>query len=357
MAHNNIEKLLGVNWYDGLLVNELHFSHADRRSNHLFAESQRLQMRQPGVIDVDTSVGTGMLPVEIIEVNHQEKTVGITFKLSRTIKALTPSGQLFIGVESSGKRLGWPVPHLKVVQKKESFPPGEYVVAARPEYRRGLKVDYQVGRFLQQEGVAASNEEIELAYPAVGLEIIEVSQYKSNIHNAYEDYISLGLLENAGTEIKLRKDFIPPVLRLEHARAFGGDIDDLSSKFHTLISNVSRKRDDLARSLVGELNAELLLKSMDLQVLWTFLLVKLGMIQNLPQISATTFFFDLIYPLSDWHERFFARAYGEDGLSKFYARRPDIKGLTWQELCINTEPLLSRSMEQLKQVIQDIDFI
>ncbi|NIO02206.1 MAG: hypothetical protein GTO42_08695 [Candidatus Latescibacteria bacterium] len=357
MARDNIERLLGVNWYDGLLVNELHFSHADQRSSHLFAETHRVHMDQPGIIDVDTSVGARMQPIEILEVNHQEQTVGITFKLPRTLKALTPSGQLFIGVESSGRRLGWPVPHLKVVQKKENFPPGEYVVAARPEVRRGLKVDYQVGRFLQQEGVAASSEEIELAYPAVALELIEVSQYKSNIYNAFADFIALGLLESAGPEMKLREDYIPPVLRLEHARAFGGDIDGLSKLFNTLISEVSRKRAEQAKTLVGEFDGELLFKAMDILVLRTFLLSKLGLIQNLLKISAATLFFELIYPLSDWHERYFARAYGEENLPKLYARRPDIKGLTWEDLCINTEPLLVRSMEQLRQLIEDLEII
>ena len=357
MIRDTIERLLGVNWYDGLLVNELHFSHADQRSNHLFAEAQRLHMRQPGIIDVDTSISARMHPVEITEVNHQEQTVGITFKIPRTIKALTPSGQLFIGVESSGKRLGWPVPHLKVVQKKDSFPPGEYVVAARPEVRRGLKVDYPVGRFMQQEGVAATSEEIELAYPAVGLELIEVSQYKSNIHNAFVDYVALGLLENAGPEIKLREDYIPPVLRLEHVRAFGGDIDDLSRLFHTLIGEVSRKRADQTKALMGELDGELLFKAMDILVLRTFLLAKVGLIQNLEQFSAAVLFYDLMYPLADWHEQYFARAYGEENLPKFYARRPDIKGLTWEDLCINTEPLLSRSLEQLQQIIEDLDII
>ncbi len=357
MIRDTIERILGVNWYDGLLVNELHFSHADQRSNHLFAEAQRLHMRQPGIIDVDTSISARMHPVEITEVNHQEQTVGITFKLPRTIKALTPSGQLFIGVESSGKRLGWPVPHLKVVQQKDSFPPGEYVVAARPEVRRGLKVDYQVGRFMQQEGVAATSEEIELAYPAVGLELIEVSQYKSNIHNAFVDYVALGLLENAGTEIKLREDYIPPVLQLEHVRAFGGDIDDLLRLFHTLISEVSRKRTDQTKALMGELDGELLFKAMDILVLRTFLLTKVGLIQNLEQFSAAVLFYDLMYPLADWHEQYFARAYGEENLPKFYARRPDIKGLTWEDLCINTEPILSRSLEQLQQIIEDLDII
>ncbi|UCF05194.1 MAG: hypothetical protein JSV33_14950 [bacterium] len=357
MIRDSIEKLLGVNWYDGLLVNEIHFSHADQRSNHLFAETQRLHMRQPGIIDVDTSVGARMQPIEITEVNHQEQTVGITFKIPRTIKALTPNGQLFIGVESGGKRLGWPMPHLKVVQKKDSFPPGEYVVAGRPETRRGLKVDYQVGRFLQQEGVAAGSEEIELAYPAVGLELIEVSQYKSNIHNAFVDFVALGLLENAGPEIKLREDYVPPVLRLEHARAFGGDIDNLSRLFNTLLSEVSRKRTEQTKALIGELDSELLFKAMDILVLRTFLLAKLGLIHHLPQISAATLFYDLMYPLSDWHERYFARAYGEDNLPKFYARRPDLKGLTWEDLCINTEPLLSRSIEQLQQIIEDLDII
>jgi hypothetical protein len=356
MARNNIERLLGVNWYDGLLVNELHFSHADQRSGHLFAETHRVHMDQPGIIDVDTSVGARMRPIEILEVNHQERTVGITFKLPRTIKALTPSGQLFIGVESSGKRLGWPMPHLKVVQKKENFPPGEYVVAARPEVRRGLKIDYQVGRFLRQDGVASS-EEIELAFPAVALELIEVSQYKSNIHNAFADFIALGLLENAAPEMKLREDYIPPVLRLEHARAFGGDIDDLSKLFNTLISEVSRKRAEQARTLVGEFDGELLFKAMDMLVLRTFLLSKMGLIQNLLQISVASLFFELIYPLSDWHERYFAGAYGEENLPKLYARRPDIKGLTWEDICINTEPLLNRSMEQLKQLIEDLEII
>jgi hypothetical protein len=357
VIRDNIEKLLGVNWYDGLLVNELHFSHADQRSNHLFAETHHLHMRQPGIIYVDTSVGTRMKSIEITEVNHQEQTIGITFKIPRTIKAITPSGQLFIGVESSGKRLGWPVPHLKVVQKKESFPPGEYVVAARPEIRRGLKVDYQLGRFMQQEGVAATHEEIELAYPAVGLELIEVSQYKSNIHNAFVDYIALGLLENAGQEIKLREDCIPPVLRLEYVRAFGGDIDDISSLFYTLISKVSRKRIEQTKALMGVLDTELLFKAMDILVLRTFLLVKMGLIQNLQNISAAALFYDLMYPLSDWHESYFARAYGEENLPRFYAKRPDIKGLTWEDLCINTEPLLSRSVEQLQQIIEDLDII
>jgi hypothetical protein len=298
-----------------------------------------------------------MHPIEITEVNHQEQTVGITFKIPRTIKALTPSGQLFIGVESGGKRLGWPMPHLKIVQKKEGFPPGEYVVAARPEVRRGLKVDYQVGRILQQEGVVSASEEIELAYPAVGLELIEVSQYKSNIHNAYMDFVALGLLENAGPEIKLREDYIPPVLRLEFARAFGGDIDDLLGLFNTLIAEVSRKRNEQTKALMGGLDSELLFKNLDLLVLRTFLLIKLGLIQNLPQISAATLFYELVYPLSDWHERYFARAYGEENLPRLYARRPDIKGLTWEDLCVNIEPLLSRSMEQLQQIIEDLEII
>jgi hypothetical protein len=83
----------------------------------------------------------------------------------------------------------------------------------------------------------------------------------------------------------------------------------------------------------------------------------MGLIHNLPLISAAVLFFELMYPLSDWHERYFARAYGEDNLPKFYARRPDIKGLTWEDLCINTEPLLSRSIEQLQQLIEDLDII
>jgi len=298
-----------------------------------------------------------MPAIEIIEVNHQEQTVGITFKLPRTIKGITPSGQLFIGVESSGKRLGWPVPHLKLVQKKESFPPGEYIVAARPEVRRGLKVNYQVGRFMQAEGRAASSEEIELAYPAAGLELIEVSQYKSNIHNAFVDFIALGLLENAGAEIKLREDYIPPVLRLEHARAFGGDIDDISRLFNALIAEVARIRGEQTKALVVQLDGELLFKAMDIVVLRTFLLAKAGLIHNLPYISASSLFFDLMYPIADWHERYYARAYGENNLPKFYARRPDIKGLTWEDLCINIEPLLSRSMKQLQQIIEDLDII
>lgn len=355
MARDNIERLLGVNWYDGLLVNELHFSHADQRSSHLFAEAHRIHTRQPGIIDVDTSIGARMQPIEIKEVNHQEQTVGITFKLPRTIKAVTPNGQLFIGVESGGKRLGWPVPHLKIVQKKESFPPGEYVVAGRPDTRRGLKVDYPIGRILQQEGVAAATEEIELAYPAVAVELVEVSQYKSNIDGSFGDYVALGLLENAGAEIKLREDYIPPVLRLDHARAFGADIDGLSKLFHSLTQELSRKLAGQANALAGTFDGHLMFMAMDFLSLRTFLLAKMGLIQILPQISSSMLFFELMYPLAEWHERLFARAYGEENLPKFYARRPDIKGLTWEDLCVNTAPLIDRSIEQLKQIIEDID--
>ncbi|MCP4570757.1 MAG: type VI secretion system baseplate subunit TssK [bacterium] len=355
MARDTIEKLLGVNWYDGLLVNEMHFSHADQRSSQLFAEAHRIHTRQPGIVDIDTSVGVGMQPIEIKEINHLEQTVGITFKLPRTIKAVTPNGQLLIGVESGTKRLGWPVPHLKIVHKKEGFPPGEYVVAARPDVRRGLKVDYQIGRILQQEGVATAAEEIELAYPAVALDLVEVSQYKSNIDGSYGDYVALGLLENAGAEIRLREDFVPPVLRLDHARAFGADIDGLSKLLDSLVQEVSRKLAGQAKALAASFDGDLMFTAMDILSLRTFLLTKLGLIQNLPQISSSTLFLELMYPLAEWHERLFARAFGEENLPRFYARRPDIKGLTWEDLCVNTAPLIDRSIEQLQQIIEDID--
>ena len=228
-------------------------------------------------------------------------------------------------------------------------------MAARPDIRRGLKVDYQIGRVLQQEGVAAATEEIELAYPAVALELVEVSQYKSNINGSFGDYVALGLLENAGAEIRLREDCIPPVLRLEHARAFGADVDALSKLFNSLTQEVSRKLAGQAKALATAFDGDLLFTAMDILSLRTFLLTKMGLIQILPQISTSMLFFELMYPLAEWHERLFARAYGEDNLPRFYARRPDIKGLTWEDLCVNTAPLIDRSIEQLQQIIEDID--
>jgi hypothetical protein len=357
MARDSIEKLLGVNWYDGLLVNELHFSHADQRSGYLFAEAQRAFMRQPGIIDIDTTAGSHVRPVEIAEVNHQEQTVEISFKLPRTLKAVTPGGQLLIAVQTTEKRLGWPVPVLKVVLSKDKFTPGEYVVAARPDSQRDLKIDHNVGRSADPAVVGASSETIELGYPAVALELVETSQYKSNIHNTFADCVALGLLDNGGHEIKLREDHVPPLVRLGLARSFGADIDDLSQLFDTLVAETSRRQTEQYKTLRGEFDAELLFKAMAILVLRTFLLTKMGLIRNMARISAAELFFEVMYPIAEWHEQYRARAYGEENLPKFFAIRPDIKGLTWEDLCVDSGPLLARSLEQLQLLSEDLELI
>ncbi|MEE9268738.1 MAG: hypothetical protein V3V49_00595 [Candidatus Krumholzibacteria bacterium] len=359
MARRDIERFLGISWYDGLLVNELHLSHSDQRALSVAADISRLSMDQPGIIEIDTSSSAGVAALTIAETNHAEGSVEITFNVPRTLRALAPSGKVVIVVENNQRHLGWPEASVKVVKDKGNFTAGEYVVAARQQLRPDLKVDYEVGRVLEQQGIKAGDGSIELSYPGVAVDLVDIDGYKNDIRNLYADSVVIGLLKYDGNDATLVDGHMPPVARLELVQAFaGGALADLTSLFDDMLAEVSKKQTEQNRILRENLSSDLLLKALGILTLQSFLLSKLGIIRNLGRVSPSTLFFEVVYPLSVWHEDYYRRQYGEgDVLSKFYARRPDIKGLAWEDFCVDIGPLMARGKEQIKQIIEDLQII
>lgn len=299
MLSDKVKNLLSINWYDGLLVRSDHLLHADNRVLSLLSELCNLAVDQPGVayIDSQTTVTSQLIEIEDSALNEDENEVEISFSILRPFLGISPSGNIIIAVPNTKSREGIPSANIKAQLKLSTSDDAPHLVCVRQESKTELNIPKS----------SKPDQQIELAYPGIKIDITTTEQYKSNILTTYRDSIPIALLLQEGDRPKLQQTYIPPVVRLKQVNFFDtGIVDSLSRLLVDLSDALSRWfvaggrtafRPDAATGFREQYSYY--------QLMNAILLSKSGLLRNIGELSPIRFFDELIYPLVKWYEQFY----------------------------------------------------
>ncbi len=297
MGKNRLEDLLGVKWYDGLLVNSSHLSHLDARVSILVSEACAALNDQPGLIDEDPA---GRSRYQLIEIDghlKKEDALEVTLNITRAFRAVSPGGDVILAIPNNLPRSGIPTTTLRARLPLESE--GDYLVCIRQQLRNDLKI----------EATDESGEPMELVYPGLDVELVRIDDFKNRLTADLRDSVAVALISSIGGELTVDSDYIPPVARLEFVRSFDealvGSLNALLSDLYRVISGlVESSRTAFSKEGVG---ADLMSRLTDYQILKAFLLSKQGILHHLNRLSPARFFFDIAYPLARWWVEYYQK--------------------------------------------------
>ncbi len=289
MAESRIEDLLGVKWFDGLVVGSRHLTHSDRRVQGLLAEICHGALDQPGLTGGERV--SGVTPAQLIQLESIEATQpGSTLKLvlTRSFVAVSLSGRISIGYRDESSGIGR---HF-TASLPQPATDGQLLVCVRQQDAEELKVERRVD----------SDSKIDLTYPALDGLAVPHRQFTEGVAADYADYVPIGaLIVEKGRPVVDQK-YIPPVLKLSAVNAFDdGIVPKISAHWERLFRAVSEKVDAAGAAFAqGQGGADLMKRRTDYEALRTLLLSTWGMARNIAGVSPTGLLFGAVQPVAVW---------------------------------------------------------
>ena len=302
MPHGGIEDFLAVRWYDGLLVRSEHLSHSDRRVAALFSQVAKVALDQPGVayVEADSSIGSQLVEITSSGYTEDRQGVEIVLDVTRPFRGITAEGGLLLGIPTKRGVPGVPLAAPRALIAQAPGSPTEYLVCARQELDERLS--------LRKQGApGAQGQPIELAYPALRVEMVAPEQYRTRLFQDLGDSIPIAAVKAEGDKAEVDTTFIPPVTSLRVAGAFNVD----------LVATLARALQELCQMSTeylaagghvlsrGDTSVELRTRYNFYLVLNAILLAKAGLLRNLEDLSPLRLLGDVIYPLSQWFDRYY----------------------------------------------------
>jgi hypothetical protein len=290
MSGSRVENLLGVKWYDGLVVGSHHLTHSDRRVDALIAQLCQAGLDQPGLLNDDSPNRT---PSQLIEIESSEPSPGglrVRIALTRPFAAVSLSGKFVVGHTSRGGQAGIPDSPFDVVALPQ--PTGQILVCARQVEADELHID----------GRADGDSTVTLRYPGLEGAAVSIDNYIERVVGDYADYVPIGSLDLTSGNPVVDQSYIPPVLKLTTASAFDeGLVTKISAQWETLFRTVSEKVDAAGAAFAqGQGGADLMSRRTDYEALRTLLLCTWGLAKNITGISPTRLLFEAVQPIASW---------------------------------------------------------
>jgi hypothetical protein len=354
VSNRRLEDLLSINWMDGLLVGSTHLLHSDRRVDSLLGEACGALLDQPGLIGDDSG---GRTPNQLIEIESQtagDNEISLSLHITRGFQAFSPGGGLIFGIPNAQTRFGVPAASIRASVQTRSGD-ADFVVCARQDIRDDLKIETKTGD---------NDEVIELSYPGLAIDIVEVSDYKSRVTQDLSDSVAIGSLGQTGGEVVVDSEYVPPVVRLETVASFD---DGLVASLITLLTDLYRLSYELvqtsgAASAQGQIGADLLNRRSDYETLRTFLMAQLGTIKGLGRISPTRFLRDIVIPVATWWRQYYDQQFkqtsGEGSpVKRLFNQANALTELTPGDLSAGTGEFLRDTRKFIEGVAHEIGLI
>jgi hypothetical protein len=349
MSSHEIEDLVGVNWYDGLLVRSEHLLHTDKRTSAMISDALDLKDKQPGIFYIDTrSIVTSQL-VEAIKQRAGEDETGteIYFNVLRPFKGITPDGGIVVAIPNDKAEMG--IPSADVVAKldtrSEEYVP--YLVCVKQRIREDLVIKKQ----------CRHAEPIELAYPGLEVQLVAPDAFLSNCFIEYRRHLPVALLGVEGGKAEVDASYIPPVTSLAVVECFEtGMIDSLSALFRGLCDVTASHLAAGGRIFLSDsTGVELRLRYNLYQVLNAILLGKSGIIAGMKGLSPFRYLSELVYPIAKWFDQYYETV-GErhSSLQSISNMSKGIQDLSFVDICAGTGELLKKSREFILQIRDSI---
>lgn len=345
MPHEDLHSLLGVKWYDGLLVRSHHLLHTDNRAAALFSEAAGLGSDQPGILDIGPGPSG---PSQLVKIGkfHRGKDSGaakIALGLLRPFRSLAPDGSLILAIPNDRGAVGVPTTGVEAEFRAASGGVKNGLVCIRQESREdlGLKTG------------ANQDRSVELTYPGIQVEIVPYDRYVSHLRSDLRDSTPIALLSFEGDQAQIDSAFIPPVVRLKLIEFFEpGALDSLASSLNQLLE-ISSEYVAAGRALYTRTDVEpgIVTRYNSYQILNAILLGKSGLFSNLGDMSPAGFLRDVMHPLARWLDQYW-RGLEErrSNLSQLSDAGAGVRELTVQDLCARTDNLLLMSRDLIHRV-------
>jgi hypothetical protein len=344
MSGSRIENLLGVKWYDGLVVGSRHLTHSDRRVDGLIAELCKVGLDQPGLLSDDAPERT---PGQLIEVESSEMApegLRARIALTRPFAAVSLSGRIVVGHTSRGGQAGIPDNPFGVVVPTGTT--GRVIVCVR-----------QVGaEALQIEGSAGADATVELRYPGLEGAAAPIDNYIERVTGDFSDHVAIGALDMTGGTPVVDQSYIPPVLKITTANAFDdGLVSRIPAHWEALFRVVTEKVDAAGAAFAqGQVGADLMRRRTDYEALRTLLICTWGLANNVGGISPTRLLFEAVHPVAGWWENHRSRHFPNVDLQSQTSPvaavtrlSQSLSGLKHRDLCAGSSTLLRQTNEFL----------
>lgn len=292
MSGSRFENLLGVKWYDGLVVGSHHLTHSDRRVDGLVAELCKSGLDQPGLLSDDAP---GRTPGQLIELESSEPTpegMRARIALTRLFAAVSPSGRIVVGHTGRGGQAGVPDHPFDVV-----VPPGttgQVIVCARQVEAEALQIERRAG----------ADATVELRYPGLEGAVVPLAHYIERVAGDFAGHAAIAALDLTDGTPVVDQSYIPPVLKVTTANAFDdGLVPKISAHWDALFRVVSEKVDAAGAAFAqGQVGADLMRRRTDYEALRTLLLCTWGLANNVAGVSPTRLLFEAVQPIAGWWE-------------------------------------------------------
>ena len=356
MSDNFLENLLAVKWYDGLLVSSGHLEHIDRRLDGLVTEACGALMEQPGLIGQEPG---GRTPNQLIAIESQIRDgdeFNLTLNITRGFQALAPGGRIVVGVSNTQARFGVPVTTIHAKLSAKGQADGDFLVCARQVEKDDAKIEKKTGEEAQ----------IELGYPGLGIDLVEIEDFKQRASTAFSDYVVIGLVSLVDGELVVDAEYVPPVVRLESVGSFD---DGLVPSVVTLFHDLFRLSVDLVRTSTvafsqGQVGADLISRRSDYEALRAFLLTKIGVIRNINRISPIKMLLELVFPVATWwrhyYEQQFKQAVGgvdQTPVKRVFDLANVLTDTSYADLCAGSGNFLRNTKKFVEGLNQELGMI
>jgi hypothetical protein len=345
MSSNGFDGLLGVKWYDGLLVSSEHMAHSDERVSSLLAEACRGLMDQPGVIGFEGETNTPSQLFSVHSTGASENGVTLELSISRSFVAMTPAGVITTALPGKGTGAGVPTRTFSIAVAADVMSAaGQLLLCASQESHGDLSIERR----------RTADEGIDLDYPDLQMIVVPRGQYEQRVTGDLAQYVAIGALTSSGGELREVADYIPPVTRLATVRSFDpGILQKITShcdKLRTVLSeNIEAAGVAFAR---GDVGADLMSRRSDYDALRAVLVMTRGMTSSLERLSPLRFVGEVAQPIAAWwidhRNRHFPNASASDdgtpiGIASIRAN--EIMKTDFAVVCGGTDEVI-RSAEQ-----------
>jgi hypothetical protein len=343
MQQDRTEALLGVKWYDGLLVRCDHLAHTDSRILNMFSESIGIASEQPGLIHVDSRNSVDSHLVSIKGLRKQGEALEITFRVLHPFISLAPDRNLVMAMPDGKGQAQGTSPETKI-----PFPPPNRVAK---EYL--LCLQQAGGQDLSVKKMCNADEFIDLVYPTVTGDLVDPDRYMNYFRTKCRSSTPVALVVTDGNTVDVAASYVPPMTKLEVVRHFDNAIldslENLMAELTEVVLGYLRGGGHvISRADVG---VDLRTRYNYYNVLSSLLLSKAGLVRNLGGTSPVRFLNEIMYPLATWFDQYLGSLKERrHSLAEADAAASKVRLLSGSDVCLRTDHLLTYSREFLYEL-------
>jgi hypothetical protein len=351
MANGEIERLLGVRWFDGLLVRQDHFAHSDSRFLAFLSESCALVIDQPGLFFIDSHTRSGSQLVSIEKtIQKDDDTIEVFLNILRPFQAVTANGTILMGLPNNNNQPGIPSPSIKTKITSSNRDELTFLICVKQVVNAEPKFEKNYG----------SDNSIELIYPSLQAVLVKPDDFNQNLFNGYELSIPLALLKYNRDKPEIDSSYIPPVIRLKQVEFFDTGVVSMLSKTIDDICEISARYLSAGHNIFsqGDISMDLRARYNYYHVLNALLLSKSGITKRLEELSPVRFLDEIMVPIAKWFDQYYRilkkRGSNADSVAKACEAILSIPRIA---IYTRTDALLKLSATYLTELLKFLDTV